>query len=181
MNDEFIPSGDQDIKRGRGRPPKVHTEASASPQPSQRAEATRRERRRRQSDGGALQGQKLHVPAHLLRNDMEYRWLNDTANGRVQSKTVYDDWDVVQEQVTGGQGEEAPVRRIVGTHKNGEPMYAVLCAKPKEFYEEDKKTEQDRLDARDQQLRRAAPSGAATEGLDEKHAYLPNGSNTISV
>ena len=148
------------VKRGPGRPP------------NPRAEETKSERRRRDDgDGGA--GQKLFVPESAKDQNFAYRWVNDTP-GRVQQLTKADDWDVCENVTDHAQNEGTTEKRVVDKtdgHK------AVLLRKRKDYYEADKAKGQKLLDARDEAMRRGAPTDS--QGLAGPEAYTPNGKNII--
>jgi len=151
-----------EIKRGPGRP--------------SRQQETQQRRRRRETLGDERH-LKLGVPDALKDPSFEYRWINETGN-RIQSKTEMDDWDIVKSPVDPAKddGEGSPVRRAVGT-VDGKPQYAFLCRKPKEFYVEDKKAEQNLIKADEDALRRGQVKGS--DALSGPHAYVP-GTNRIS-
>jgi len=153
-----------ETKRGPGRPP--------------RQQETQQRRRRRETLGDERH-LKLGVPDSMNDPNFEYRWFNENGN-RIQQKTELDDWDIVKTEVdaTKDNGEGSPVRRPVGTKADGSPLYAYLCRKPKEFYIEDKKAEQEAIKADEDALRRGQVKGS--EALAGPHAYVPGGRNTIS-
>ena len=104
-----------------------------------RVDAIQSERRRR--DTGTLDRManlKLAIPAEF-RNDTvhEYRWINDE-NDRVYSLTVEDDWNICQ-RADPEASDQDKYRRQVGTKTNGEPLYAYLVRKRKDWYDEDKR------------------------------------------
>ncbi len=105
-----------------------------------RTEEVSSERRRR---GGALDGQRLRLaipPNYEEDKANEYRWINDDKS-RVFDLTKQDDWDQVQAE---GDGVHS-VRRQVGTKANGEPLFAHLVRKPKEYCEADRAEKQKAL------------------------------------
>lgn len=164
MSEQFNPSGKKTLSLPSETP---------LAQPA-RVEAEKKQRRRR-SDTSETRNMKLAVPKELLDPKFEYRWINDTASGRVQSKTEADDWDVVHRLDT--ENKEVPLTRIVGTGENGQPLKAVLCRKPKEFCEEDRFRKQAAIAAQEEQLRNGVT--ADPKGLSGPHKYVPGGSNTI--
>lgn len=168
MTETFSPEGQ---KRGPGRPAK-----------ESRAEQTQRQRRRRQ-DLGDSRNLKLFIPDTAKDDNYEYRWINDTTEGRVIQKTRYDDWDVVSEQDLKGYegsekdtGEGTPVKRIVG-QAGDKPLYAFLCRKPREFHKEDKAKEQAAIDRMEADMRRGPVANPG--GLKPSESYVPGGTNTI--
>lgn len=136
--------------------------------PETRAETVKRERRKRQ-DTGETRDLKLHVPASLKEPGFAYRWMNETASGRIHDMTTHDDWDVVKNPAIPGQGEGTPVTRIVS--KGG--AKAVLCRKPLDFYNEDRKAKQRVVDQREDAIRRGqTPGGQALSPGDR--SYIPD-------
>lgn len=113
--------------------------------------------RRRKRDGGDLTGQRMGVLKSSLDFDKyAYRWINDLANGRLQAKTVEDDWDFVTN--SGVKDDSADlgsrVSTIVGTAADGSALRAYLCRKPKTFYDEDQADKSKELDQQVEQMRR---------------------------
>lgn len=154
----------EEVKRGPGRPP--------------RAEAEKVERRRRTDNLG--QAKRLSVIGPLDRASYEYRWVNDV-DVRLMQKTRYDDWDICAQE--GGAlkpdvSHDGAVRTLVGAKKDGQPMYAYLCRKPKAMAEEDRRAKKRQLDAIEEQIRRGAipdPQGAVGDAF-----YTPDsGRNTL--
>jgi hypothetical protein len=153
---------DEAPKRGPGRPPR---------------QAETQQRRRRREDMGDDRHLKLAVPAGLKEKGFVYRWVNETP-GRIENKTVHDDWDIVKSEIdpTKDNGEGTPVRRPVGVAADGKPLYAYLCKKPEDYYKADKLAEQKSIAADEDNLRRGEVKGA--DALSGPHAYVPDG-NTI--
>lgn len=158
-------SDTMEIKRGPGRPPR---------------QVEMQQRRRRRSDLGMDGHLKLAVPEDKKERGFTYRWFNDVT-GRLDGKTVHDDWDIVRENINPDQdnGEGTPVRRSVGVAPDGKPLYAYLCKKPDEFYREDKAKEQKSIDETEAALRRGEVKGA--DALTGPHAYVPGGRQGISI
>lgn len=127
--------------------------------------------RRRRRDTGPAAGMKLAVPEELKEPGYEYRWINDDGR-RIHAKTVLDDWDVVSTKAIEGQGEGTPVKRIVGKGEAGQPLHAVLCRKPKQFYQDDKAAEQRVIKQREDAMKRGAPP--VPEGLSGPTTYIPD-------
>lgn len=159
----------------RGRPTNAEREAKAAV--PVRAEEVQRQRRRRESLGDDRH-MKLGVPEDKKDPNFTYRWFNETP-GRLESKTVHDDWDIVKESVdpTKDNGEGTAVRRPVGVTPEGKTLYAYLCKKPKDWYQEDKAKEQKLVNDIEEGLRQGEAQGA--EALAGPHAYVPGGRNTI--
>lgn len=188
---EYTPLGTD--KPRRGRPPK-QPEAEATvaqaapaetPNPrSAKAEAKAR-RRRRDVDSEEDRNMKLLVPETLKDPNYTYRWINDTAGGRIMDKTQADDWDLVTKSDISKDGYTVNsfdtgdnVKRVVGS-QDGRPLYAYLCRKPKEYYEADKQAEQAKIDEVEQQILRGQNSDP--KGLAGPHSYVPDGANKIQV
>lgn len=124
-------------KRGPGRPP--------------RSEQIRRERRRRDTeiDGYRM---RLSIPEKYRKDaEHEYRWINDDKS-RIAALTEQDDWDLVKADDIESHAGSDTVCRQVGTKANGEPLFAYLARKPKEFCEEDRAKKQRSLDETMDQL-----------------------------
>lgn len=149
----------------RGRPSNAEIAARES-----RAETTRRERRRR-ADTGETRDLKLHVPDHLKKDGYTYRWVNDTAGGRVAALEA-EDWDVVKNAAIEGEKEGLPVKRIVGTNESGQPLYSYLMEKPEEWHKEDRNRNETPRKEQEQAMLRG-PSASA--GLSPNEAYVPSG------
>jgi len=143
--------------------------------PRPRVEQERARRRRR--DDVSMDGQKnLSVEGHLDPN-YEYRWINDDP-GRVYRLTQRDDWDRVTETMLGGRddrdkGVGAGVERIVG---KSDGKKAILVRKPKEFYVEDARQKQARIDEGEAAMKRGetrSPDGLRES--DPGKSYVPAG------
>lgn len=123
-----------------------------------RTETQGAERRRRKSLD-AMDDLKLAIPEEVRAKypNHVFRWINDVGN-RIYAKTVRDDWDKVEESLC----PSIPV----GTDKQGKPIMAHLCAKRREFHEEDQQSQISARRDRQAQLMRA-PDGAeaAKEGV----------------
>lgn len=107
---------------------------------ARQAEVAQQRRRRQPGTLDRMDQLKLSVPdqAKEAYPNSTFRWVNDTP-GRMHNLTVKDDWDVVK--------DVEPL--AVGTDQAGQPIYARLCAKPLEFWEEDQKAKAKAI--RDQQ------------------------------
>lgn len=135
-----------------------------------RAAEVKAQRRRRQ-DTGPSAGLKLHVPENLKDPNFEYRWINDDGR-RVHAKTVMDDWDIVESKEIQGDGQGAPVGRLAGKMEGGAPLRALLCRKPKEFYQADKGKEQRAIAEREAAMKQGAVPAAG--GLSGPNTYIPD-------
>ena len=179
MSAEYTP------ERRKNEEPKVLPPQQVQPSNARAAEVS--SERRRRKDTGPLAGLKLAIPEDAKDPNFEYRWLNDEP-GRIHNKTVNDDWDVVtMDQLKGyvaddnHAGEGTPVTRVIergGSGIGGQPRKAVLVRKRKEYFEEDKRAAQARIDAREEGIRRGAAQ--APEGLQGPNAYVPGGVNQIT-
>lgn len=98
--------------------------------PARQDEVAQQRRRRQPGTLDRMDQLKLAVPdkAKEAHPNSTFRWVNDTP-GRMHNLTVKDDWDVVK--------DVEPL--AVGTDQAGQPIYARLCAKPLEFWEEDQR------------------------------------------
>jgi len=131
---------------------------------------------RRRKAETAVAGIRLAVPESVLDHDrFEYRWLNDTP-ARIHAKTKDDDWDIVTRD---GVKEASPdlsnaFRYVVGTNKDGSPLYAYLCRKPRNYFDDDQRTKHRHLDRQLEDLRR----GNDREGTTQSD-YVPAGGISI--
>lgn len=178
------PQNDQPSRRGR--PTNAEIEArQAAEVPAAEAPASSRvqethARRRRRDDSGETLNRKLFIPERFKDPNYEYRWINDTASGRIQEKTVFDDWDVVKAEDMGKEyaqaaaakdkGDSTQIRRVVGS-ENGHPLYAYLCRKPKEFHEEDQLKKQRAIQETEDAMRRGALGSG--QGISRDESYVP--------
>jgi hypothetical protein len=144
-----------------------------------RTEETAARRRRRDDELDLSLSLQLGVPADKMDAQYQYRWINEGEHSRrLTALTVRDDWDVVRSKDIGREGDE-PVRHAVGTQKNGEPHYAYLCRKRKEFVEEDAKRKHRITEERTAALRRGQ-TGAGTLNAGKDGAYIPDEGIAIS-
>jgi hypothetical protein len=132
-----------------------------------RTDERRRERRRRDDgmDGSRL---NLKIPPQYA-NDKEnvYRWINDE-KARIHSMTQQDDWDKV---ATDSDDDAKSVCRQVGTKANGDPLFAHLVRKPKEWHDEDRARQQASLDETMDQLADTGKRGDPTK-LGNEAGYV---------
>lgn len=160
-------------------PRRGRTVETAAPVQSARVEEVKQRRRRRESIG-VDRNLKLFIPESAKDPNFVHRWVN-AREGRI--KSMYeDDWDVVSiTQLNGGDdpgknlSEGTNVSRV-GNQTTGEGM--VLLRKPKEFYEEDQKAKQAKLDELDKTMRQGPAQSAEGIGPND-HAYVPGGRNII--
>jgi hypothetical protein len=141
---------------------------------TERNEEIKTERRRR-AGMGLERTLKLYYPEALKDPNFEYRWINDSP-GRIEAKTVDDDWDVVTEK---RNGAAAKVRRPVDTGRTGQPLYAVLCRKPKHLYQQDKAEEQKVINAQEEAMRRGPVASPPGDSVESSTTYVPGGRNVI--
>ena len=150
-------------KRSPGRPPRQDTVKKT---------------RRRREGLGLDRNLRLHVPEDWKDKNFHYHWINDTP-GRLMNKTVQDDYDIVtEEELRGekiGEGEGTQVKRAVGTGADGGWQYAYLCRKPKDFYDEDKQSEQAEIDSKMQSIKQ----GNQEQIGKGDHAYVPKGHQNV--
>ncbi len=125
------------------------------------------------------------IPADCL--DLEnyvYRWVNDE-RGKLRLATKLDDYDFVEVSELGdgfdresfdGESEER-CRMTVGTNKQGNPTYAYLVKKPREFFEAD---QNEIVDRREAMMEGRVYRGETTESEEERPGgedkyYVPKG------
>lgn len=169
---------DLEIRRGPGRPPNTPKEPN---KPPARAEETKAVRRRRH-DMGVNSHLRLSIPEHM-KNDPKYRyhWIADRP-GRLENKTVHDDWDFVEDSELAADGRQTGagtrIERHAGVDQFGKPLRFFLCKKLKEYDEADKRREKQRLDEMMTQIKRGkTPLNAGEPRLDA--SYVPEGGITI--
>ncbi len=165
-----MPKGVYSRNRLEDEPQTAEDSASVST----RAEETRRVRRRR-DEGDLDRGArfKLAIPQEIQdqakREGKTLRWVNDEGN-RMHHMTVEDDWDVVQSDLV------KPVP--VSTSPDGKPVYARLCSKFQDWYDEDQRDKARILKERE----KAVEQGAKADPDDKRSGdeyYVPKG-NRIS-
>lgn len=143
-----------------------------------RADVIQQERRRRNTDALGGRRQRLAVRGDLDKENFAYRWVNDDGN-RLHDLTVNDDWEVVEDRSgkmkPEGTGVGSEVATPVGTGEHGRPVRAVLLRKPKNWYDDDERAKQRRIDETELGLKAGAAPGAAT---DDK-TYVPKGGITF--
>lgn len=135
------------------------------------AEETQERRRRNDGTLDRMSELTLAVPQAVreANPDKNFRWINDTGN-RIHSKTVLDDWDVV----------EGVDPKTVGTDREGKPLKAFLCAKRKDFYAEDEAKKMAALREQERGMIQGERDGTTKQELPDAVAYTPSG-NTIGA
>lgn len=96
--------------------------------------------RRRRDDGSLtrIKDLKLSLPEEFADDQIHmYMWANDVG-GRI-NELYGQDWDVVLSAVSDTSEAKDKLRRVVGTDERGNPIYAVLLRKNKDFYLEDQR------------------------------------------
>ena len=151
--------------RGPGRP--------------RREEEIKTQRRRRQ-DTGEGRHLKLHVPESMKDPNFTYRWVNDKP-GRLVQLTKQDDWDVVTKNELGGDpdpSKDVSEGTVVSRPVSAAGETAILLRKPRKYFEDDKRKEQESIDKTERSLK----SGALPDqqGLTGPNAYVPGGANRIA-
>jgi hypothetical protein len=146
---------------------------------SKRTEEVRKERRRRvdlEEEGNA----PLAVNhKYLDHTNYNYRFINDTP-GRMQK--MYDqDWDQVEDPRVKSDvnNEGAAIRKLVGTNKDGTPLYAYLCRKPKWMYNEDRARKLQAVNETEEALKRGLTGDNQALSADNPHAYIPGGKKEV--
>lgn len=98
------------------------------------------------------------------------RWINDRAGRLVQAKQA--GYTHVEEK-DGTRGRGKSIKRIVGTHPNGEPMHAYLMEIKKEFYDEDQAAKLQPVDEIEAAIRSGVPRGEVGNS-DAQRFYVPS-------
>ena len=132
--------------------------------------------RRRRTGQGLDRTRKLYVDEKKKDPNFTYRWINDTP-GRIEQKTVHDDWDIV---TTDRNGEPFDASRPVGPGPDGRPIYAKLCRKPKNYYDQDESEKIKAIKAQEDDMRVGPPPSPAGLGAEPTTTYVPGGRNTIT-
>jgi len=153
----------QPERRGPGRPP--------NPKPA--ADLPVRRRNKAFDHSGVL---KLGVDESKKDPKYDYRWVREGDNSARLAQLHAEDWDQCSEAEFGHS-----VKRAVGTQKNGQPEYAYLCKKRKEFVDEDRREKHSRSQERMNALRRGdtGKSDALKVG-DKANTYIPDEGISIS-
>lgn len=125
------------------------------------------QRRRRKDNLGDFKQNLGTSGLKLDRENFAYRWVNEE---KYVQRTSDDDYDPVKKPGRPAAGEEEnTVRRLVGKHEDGSPKYAILCRKPREFYDEDRKRHDASVDETTTSIRRGR---TGMTGSDE-NLYTP--------
>lgn len=140
----------------------------------------KKERRRRNSD--ALQGKRRRLSVNesaLDRDKYEYRWANDEGN-RIFDLTEQDDWEVVPDRDgkvrAQTQGDGAKVSVPTGTGEKGATIHSVLLRKPRNYYNDDYRASQARIDDTESAMKQGVAPGADQHG----HEYTPKEGISLS-
>lgn len=136
--------------------------------------SSKAERRRRNSNGLLGYRDRLAVDESLLdREKYAYRWINDEA-GRIHQMTVQDDWEIVSDR-DNATGTGSELAEQVGSGEKGSPLRAVLVRKPKDYFDEDKREQQRRIDEQEKAL-----TSNVAPGTDSTNLYQPDVKTSIS-
>jgi hypothetical protein len=171
---------DLEIRRGPGRPPL--TPKAPNSAPPARADEVRAVRRRR-VETGVSSHLRLSLPEHM-KNDPQYRyhWMADRP-GRIENKTVHDDWDFVENSELAADGRQTGagtrIERHAGVDQFGKPLRFFLVRKLKEHDAADKHQEKLRLDEMMKQIKRGKTPGNDGQPIERDGAYVPEGGITI--
>lgn len=137
-------------------------------------------RRRRRADNSAYNGSYLRLEVDEAEKDPNfvYRWINDD-KGKLHARTVKDDYEFVESQELAASGKnlnesDKRIRREVGKSASGAPLYAYLCRKRKEFYEEDQAAKTEGVIERRRSMVRNQTDGEGGLAADAAHAYIPS-------
>lgn len=101
------------------------------------------------------------------------RWVNEDGKGRIEKlqqrgyEFVADESIKVGEDGDGNTDMGSRVSRVVGTHKNGEPMRAFLMVQVDEFYEEDQSEKENVNKMVDDAIRQGKPAGPQQVNSDD--------------
>lgn len=104
----------------------------------------------------------------LEAEDKVPRWINDS-DTRIQD-AMAGDYEFLNRAVSTGDNQEAVeedrrIRKVVGKHKDGSPMYAYLMAIPRDYYEEDQRAKEEQNQKVDQAIRGGNPHGLAPHNV----------------
>lgn len=137
--------------------------------PARQTQVAQERRRRRDDSLDRMAHLKLAIPDEVQERhpDKVFRWVNDTP-ARMYALTVKDDWDRVDN-----------VDRVpVGQNQDGSPLYAVLCAKPREFWDEDQRNKARAAQDRASSIVR---EGAAPQPSSETASMYATSGNTLKT
>lgn len=125
----------------------------------------------------------------LDKENYVYRWINDVP-GRLRMATKMDDYDVVSAgelgpgfSIENTDSEGGDTIRMYTGLEGGQPVHAILCKKPREFWEADNEEVVSKRDAMMQgRVYRGEADGAPSgenvpsgSDLDDSVAYVPAG------
>lgn len=137
-----------------------------------RGEQIQQERRRRTSNLSGRRNRMGIDESNLDRENFAYRFVNDEGT-RIHDLTVNDDWEVVQDRdgttkIDGANvGSEVAIQ--AGASKTSANVKAVLLRKRKDWYEDDKRSEQRHIDDIEASLKSGAVPGAG----NGDNTYIP--------
>jgi len=165
----------------------IEAAALAAPHPGAQADdyraqrvAALRERRKNQAHEGGLRT-TLHIPEHLKRPDMNYHFFNDQPGaGYLEDAMANKFYDPVTCEEMGQEGRgrngSSRIERYVGSGPDGRPVYAVLCCKPKVWYDEDTVRQNAAHEELMDQISRREPvlAGEAGQLIDANNAERKN-------
>lgn len=186
-NDDYAPAGKRRTKATKAEANEMTkaTKAESVERPEQEQDgsdpvsrriAEERERRRGRSsqDQGGF-NQKLSVPVELKDPRATYRWVTDRATRLMEMATK--GWQPVSNEMIAKSGCNTGVgsvtQRVVNERTTNTAENGILMWKPKEFYQEDKAAEQDRIRELEQAMERGDTRDP--KGLSGAHAYVPEG------
>lgn len=125
--------------------------------------------------------QKLSIPKNLLDPRLEHRWVNDVGT-RVMEMEQRGYFPISSESLADddrNSGVGSVTQRVANsrTTEGGRVEHAILMAKPKEFYEEDKAREQAKISADEKAILRGERRDA--DGKPAEGTYVPSGGMSI--
>jgi hypothetical protein len=103
--------------------------------------------------------------------------------GRLEQKTVHDDWDFVENSELAQDGRQTGagtrIERHAGIDRFGKPLRFFLVRKLKEYDEADKRQDKLKLDEMMKQIKRGKTPGTDGEPIARDGSYVPEGGITI--
>lgn len=140
-----------------------------------RIEAMRTKRKERGEIDDTGLRQKLSFPEKLKDPRLEYRYVLDVETRKMEMEDR--GWFTVSDDMISGDernsGLGTVVQRIGNSRTTDKVQHQVLMAKPKEFYQEDDRKKQQRINERVAGLRRGETSDP--QGLTAAESYIPAG------
>lgn len=139
--------------------------------------------RRRRTEFGLRSHLRFSVPDEY-RDDANYvyRWIVDRP-GRVETLTKQDDYDFVIKQEIADDARQtgggSRIERHAGTDAQGQPVRAYLVRKPREYYEHDKRAEQQDLSKRMSAIKRGRVPDDQGAPIPDDGMYVPRGGIVI--